>query len=423
MNEKILRDKNITKTELVKKMREIKTHLGFASNFGITPKQILTSSNIYEGENKTNANEIRKNFEDKIIYYEKLSNDEYIFLKDIKKKDKNKIKSVSLFTYKNKSLYESKIYECKHLNLMKKYKYFLVEVGNKKNKIPLYDLSYSISYIEHKSLKKNKWSNITILSCRYLGNYFNIQNIEKNINIFCEDFVTCIKSNSNEFFDNFYTGLINGKLIEWEITSNLDVKEIKHIYSHSSSITAIEIYNRQNIIITAGEDKFIHIRKRFDFELLTAINLNYCFGNPTVSQNFNIFPSLIKISDLNLLYVLLFDLDSETNFIRGYNLNGLLFAQTGKTLIKEEKNKKCIINSISFTKNSNLIIGFHNLNNYILLQSWDLNIKRKFDINDKNDREGTKMIIYDPILDMINILYDNEFIREYLDKENKITDY
>ena len=423
MNEKILRDKNITKTELVKKMREIKTHLGFASNFGITPKQILTSSNIYEGENKTNANEIRKNFEDKIIYYEKLSNDEYIFLKDIKKKDKNKIKSVSLFTYKNKSLNESKIYECKQLNLMKKYKYFLVEVGKKKNKIPLYDLSYSISYIEHKSLKKNKWSNITILSCRYLGNYFNIQNIEKNINIFCEDFVTCIKSNSNEFFDNFYTGLINGKLIEWEITSNLDVKEIKHIYSHSSSITAIEIYNRQNIIITAGEDKFIHIRKRFDFELLTAINLNYCFGNPTISQNFNIFPSLIKISDLNLLYVLLFDLDSETNFIRGYNLNGLLFAQTGKTLIKEEKNKKCIINSISFTKNSNLIIGFHNLNNYILLQSWDLNIKRKFDINDKNDREGTKMIIYDPILDMINILYDNEFIREYLDEENEITDY
>ena len=49
-----------------------------------------------------------------------------------KKKDKNKIKSVSLFTYKNKSLYESKIYECKHLNLMKKYKYFLVEVVNKK---------------------------------------------------------------------------------------------------------------------------------------------------------------------------------------------------------------------------------------------------------------------------------------------------
>ena len=33
------------------------------------------------------------------------------------------------------------------------------------------------------------------------------------------------------------------------------------------------------------------------------------------------------------------------------------------------------------------------------------------------------MIIYDPILDMINILYDNEFIREYLDEENEITDY
>jgi hypothetical protein len=422
-SENILRDKNIEKKELIKKLKEIRTHLGFASNFGITPRQILTSSNIYEGENRLNANEIRKIFEDKIIYFEKVSNDEYIFLKESKKKDKNKIKNVTLFTYKNKSLTESKIYECTHLNLMKKYKYFSIEYGNKKNKIPFYDPCYSISHLELKSIKKNKWSNIMILSCRYLGNYFNIQNIEKNINIFCEDFVTCIKANNDEFSDNFYTGLINGKLIEWEITQNLDVKEIKHIYSHSSSITAIEIYNRQHIIVTAGEDKFIHIRKQYDFELLTAINLNYCFGNPTISQNYNLFPSLIKISDLNLLYVLLYDLESETNFIRGYNLNGILFAQTEKTLIKEETNKKIIINSISFTKNSNLIIGFHNLNNYILLQSWDLNIKQKFDINEKNDREGTKMIIYDPILDMINILYDNEFIREYLDKENKITDY
>ena len=306
---------------------------------------------------------------------------------------------------------------------MKKYKYFLVEVGNKKNKIPLYDLSYSISYIEHKSLKKNKWSNITILSCRYLGNYFNIQNIEKNINIFCEDFVTCIKSNSNEFFDNFYTGLINGKLIEWEITSNLDVKEIKHIYSHSSSITAIEIYNRQNIIITAGEDKFIHIRKRFDFELLTAINLNYCFGNPTISQNFNIFPSLIKISDLNLLYVLLYDLDSETNFIRGYNLNGLYFAQTDKNLRKDSQNKKMIINNFSFTKNSNLVIGFYYQSKYILLNSWDLNINKTYNLEGIKKREGLNMIIYDYSIDAFNILYENEFIRTVLNEENATKDF
>ena len=42
----------------------------------------------------------------------------------------------------------------------------------------------------------------------------------------------------------------------------------------------------------------------------------------------NIFPSMIKISDLNLFYVLLYDYDSKRTYIRGYNLNGLFFAQT-----------------------------------------------------------------------------------------------
>ena len=72
-----------------------------------------------------------------------------------------------------------------------------------------------------------------------------------------------------------------------------------------------------SIIITAGEDKFIHIRKQYDFELLTSINLCHYYSNMKISMEYNIFPSLIKISDLNLLYVLIYDLESETNFIRG----------------------------------------------------------------------------------------------------------
>ena len=81
---------------------------------------------------------------------------------------------------------------------------------------------------------------------------------------------------------------------------------------------------------------------------------------------------MIKISKLNLIYVLLYDLDSGKNFIRGYNFNGLFFAQTEKEYFLNEKNEDILINSISFTKNSNLIIGFYNLNTYFLLQAWDL---------------------------------------------------
>ena len=47
----------------------------------------------------------------------------------------------------------------------------------------------------------------------YIENYFNIQTIDKNINVICEDYVTCIKAKSPETSYIFYTGLINGKLI------------------------------------------------------------------------------------------------------------------------------------------------------------------------------------------------------------------
>ena len=419
----ILTKRGIEKDEIVQNISELKIEIGFTINFGMTPKQILKSSNIYEEENKLIINEINKSFEDKLIYYEKLSNDDYIFLKGNNKKDKYKIKSVSLYTYRNKSLNESKIYECKSLNLMKKYKSISIEnkIKNKKMRIPLYNPCYSVSYLELKSMKKNKYSNIIILTCRYLGNYFNVQSVDKNINIYLEDFITSIKANNKESSQTFYTGLFNGKLIEWEINPNFEVKEIKHVYSHSSSITLIELYNRQNIIITASEDKFIHIRKQYDFELLTSINLNYCYAQPSISQKTNIFPSLIKISDLNLLYVLLYDLDSETNFIRGYNLNGLFFAQTKENLNKEN-NKNIIINNISFTKNSNLIIGFYNSNNFVLLQSWDLNVHRKIDIKANKDRELLNMLLYEPSLDMVNLLYDNEFIKTSLGEEHKVID-
>ena len=385
----------------------------------MTPKQILKSTIFFEEESKSLSNEFSKNFEDKLLFFEKINNEEYLVLKDINKKVKYKSRNIGLYTFKNKNLIEHKLYECKKMSLMKKYKNITIDFGNKKEKRHLYNPCYSFSYthLELKSGKKNKFSNLIIFSCRYLGNYFNVQNADKNINVYCEDFVTCIKAKNKESSGIFYTGLYNGKLIEWEINSNFEIKETKHIYSHGSSITALELYDRQNIVVTGSEDKYIHIRKQYDFELLTVINLNYLYPKSDFSQNLNVFPSLIKISDLNLLYVLLYDLDKETSFIIGYNLNGLFFAET------ENIGNKNIIKSISFTKNSNLIIGFFNLNQYYLLQSWDLNVYKQFDINVSKNKEGTKFITYEPSLDIFHLLYDNEFIRTYFNENDKISDF
>ena len=409
---KKLGDKSITEKNFVEKMRG---KLDLAINFGMTPKQILKSTITFEEENKhVIIIELNKVFEDKLIYYEKLPNGEYLFLKDTVKKDKGKVRNVGIYTFKNKNLSELKIYKFEQLNLIKKFKNIKIYSKGKKIKIPLYHPSYSISYLELKNIKsKNKNDNIAILSCRYIENYFTIQTSEKNINVLCEDFVTCVKTNNIVDINIFYTGLLNGKLIEWEIDSNFNVNEIKHIYSHQDSITAIELYNHQSIIITASKDKYIHIRKQFDFELLTAINLTYCFANPIVSQRLNIIPSIIKISDLNLLYVLIYDLDSKSNFIRGYNLNGLFFAQTEDDFFVEGNNR-ILINNISFTKNYNLNIGFYNCNKYFSLNSWDLKpncFLRDLDFSkEKKERFGTKMIEYDSYSEMFNLLYENEFI-------------
>ena len=410
---KLLKENKIKEKIFFEKMRG---RLDMAINFGMTPRQILEKTNKYnkyEEENKKTIikNELKKKFDDKLIYFEKISNDEFLFIKDIIKKDKNKIRSICLYSIKNKNLNETKIHYTKCVNLLKNYKSLTIEFKNKKKRIPLYNPCYSISYLDLKAAnKKNK---LAILTCRYFGNYFNLQTNEKNISIYCEDFVTCIKGKNSITSDIFYTGLLNGKLIEWEINQNIEANEVKYIYSHQASITAIELYNKQNIIITAGEDNYIHIRKQYDFELLTAINLTFCFANPIVSRYNNIFPSLLKISDLNLIYVLIYNLDSKSNFIRGYNMNGLFFAQTEEGTFHHKKDKNIIINNFSFTKNSNLIIGFYNLNKYFSLQSWDLKPDhsfKDFNVNDKKEREGTQLLKYDYSSDTLNILYHDDFI-------------
>ena len=77
---------------------------------------------------------------------------------------------------------------------------------------------------------------------------------------------------------------------------NFKVKDVKNIDAHNSSIIVIEINYGQKIILTGGEDKYIYIRKIFDFEFLIAIDITYSFGNLIISTTLNKIPFYINIS-------------------------------------------------------------------------------------------------------------------------------
>ena len=138
-----------------------------------------------------------------------------------------------------------------------------------------------------------------------------------------------------------------------------------------------------------------------------------------ISQNKNIFPSLIKISELNCIYVLLYDYKSNTTRIRGYTLNGLFFAQTDI--------QNLFYTNISFNKNWNIIAGLYNFNAVILLNSFNLKVqyqKRFLEENKTNKHLGVNWLEYIPTSKEFIILYDDECqIMSLKDEEQKLFDY
>ena len=206
--------------------------------------------------------------------------------------------------------------------------------------------------------KKGKGANkeiyLRFVTCRYMDNSFKIHHILKNkpkneekpISIVCEDFVTsCCTINHNQFI----IGLKNGKLIQWtienELTEDISSKNLnlnyqlrldKQIQAHKKSINVIEINRKLGILITAGEDNYVFIRKLYDFELLTPIRINSKY-----------IITMAKVSPMNFLYIMCCNKKKKKNksVIFGYTLNGLYFA----------KSKYGSYDNIDFTRNGNIV--------------------------------------------------------------------
>ena len=230
----------------------------------------------------------------------------------------------------------------------------------------------------------NKDVYFRFISCRYMDNSFKIHHILKNkpkkeekpISIVCEDFVSsCCTMNYNHFL----IGLKNGKLIQWSIDYKIDegnslkktnftIKSEKQIQAHKKSITLIEINTRLGIIITAGEDNYLFLRKIYDFESITPIKIKSKY-----------IITMAKVSPMNFLYIICFNKKKQKykSIIFGYTLNGLYFA----------KSKYGYYDNIDFTKNGNIvtfgskkeieILSGNNLKNIINKDDKDMNEVQK----------------------------------------------
>ena len=206
--------------------------------------------------------------------------------------------------------------------------------------------------IENES-KKKKPKIIKILTCRHYDFSFKIyyyikrkEFIIKHFSYICEDFVSscsCISSNS------FVIGLNNGKLICFKIISsnykynaknlitsieNINIRRERYIQAHQGKINIIEIDKRLGIIITAGDDNYIFIRKLYDLELLLPIK---------IKKKYSIL--MVKISSYNFLYALCYNQLNDKKRIFGYTLSGIRFA----------KSEYGSYNNINFNEDGNII--------------------------------------------------------------------
>jgi hypothetical protein len=132
---------------------------------------------------------------------------------------------------------------------------------------------------------------------------------------------------------SFFSGHLNGKLIEWEIEykemkrkasivkrstpnkkiiSNIILK--REIIAHNyAMITSINYNERYNIVLTSDNKGLLFIRKYYDFELLTKIDINN-------NQN-SCFINKIFLNDYDIICTVNYNIYKNKNFISFYSLN------------------------------------------------------------------------------------------------------
>ena len=183
----------------------------------------------------------------------------------------------------------------------------------------------------------------------------------------------------------FISGHKNGKIIEWEIQYQTiidkkkkekkeisGIKCVRDLLAHDNCIiTAILYIEAYNLLITAGDDGNLYIRKYFDFELMNVIATNkpqeifrdVFFSN----QDYIYAQTFVKEQNIK---------DQNIGELRGYSLNGLEFDR-----IKEN------FKTLYITKKG-MIIGCNGKSHKLsFINGSDFQLKKKYSGKENSEKK------------------------------------
>ena len=163
---------NTIEKELTTEINSIMINI---NNFGICPRQILTET-ISVSKLKL-GKKFQRDLKADLYFYFTTKNEQHYSVFE-NKKDLTKNVEIWNNNLKDSTNFKSNNFEINIPNYYNRSEYLNL----------LYKPNYSISAITLINLYKK--SEILILACRYYGNYFKVQNSEREIKVYCEDFVT-----------------------------------------------------------------------------------------------------------------------------------------------------------------------------------------------------------------------------------------
>ena len=335
--------------------------------FGQTPEQIFNKSTkyIYKENEKEKIidplidnlliiNNFKKNVnisKNEVINFWFVKNEKELFYFLIRDNSKlNKNYSISIWEFNKKFKFINSI----NISSIKLFRKKVEEKSiNKVNIFYIYKLNpkfimFEILNCQYFFVGRNDDNSLKIYSFNEKQKEFT--NFPKKIKI--ESFIsTLYKINEN----NFISGHLNGRIMEWEINNNLQLTIKRDIFAHNDTmICAINYINKHNILATSAEDGNIYIRKYYNFELLTIIKLSK-----------NEYANEILLSNYDMYYILKFNKNNMKFNFDIYSINGINIIQKNCDLYIQ--NFYCIDNGkIIFTLKSNNKVFYYCLFNDII---------------------------------------------------------